>query len=1094
MNKKLKYVFALLCAVVLMAGIGLFSLESRFTEEKVDFQSLISDSNNVKEFAVEDGYLTALSDDPWIVYNTDKEKDYLGITLNVNYLSEDYKYTDIFICINGDFFREGINLEEGENRIEFNNAYRGVDYIRLDLLNEVGQQAGIESMVVNDREFVVDFALYDLWLSLSFLADKLSIIAIPVIIGAFIHFYIKSSDKKRLMLILSGVTVGIILLSLVITYASIGFKYKERKIEPEDFVSLFSQVKDYEVEEKTLTALSGDPWLTYRGDRLNNVRLVTVDVADMSMDSTSSEIFVFYSDNDRVIIPGRIKQGENTFTLPESNKKVDNIRVDLTYVVGSEMTLNDITFNKYEKIVPVIMGQWLSELCSVLLWLAISISPVLLVPVLKRIRAHKGKAAAFLSKLFMPLVAAGLLLTYLLSFNTGIAAFIPALLSGCLIGTFMKGNIKLYKLAIGLYALISVFIYILISGISTDNLLFSNDGGSGIRIFIAGVYYILLFCCAVALIRTNDYDKYKEHSVNFNLLFGIGFDSLVIFLMTVALEMTAKVFFEQMDVYMAFEAVMESSAIFLNLMLVAVIYMFIRWLFGGVVGRGLALFLYAIIYIGNFVKLKYHDSTFKPMDILQINDFFNIVTMYVPAVVLVILLVVIVIGLGVLAYKYRSVILRRKPSFSIAAVCLFITVSMANMLEANRFVDLGCNMNRLWLGTKSCVKEQGVVAYSYLKFKEISDIYPKADKNYSKDYMLQLKSDFDKLNNEAESDIKPDVILVMEESMSDIQRIPDVEFSMAVNENMNKYAKATTISPKYGGATGSVEFEALTGMSNYFFLDNVVPYVTYWNNDEEEIPSLAREFNNNGYNTVAIHPNNGTTYNRNNVYQCMGFDSFIEKKDLPFTNENITSDGYFTDAALAEVIKGQLDKNKEPSFVFAVTIENHTLYENKYKETEVKVSSDKLSEKELYNLEQYSQGVLNADRFIAEMVEYVDNAQRPTILYIWGDHLPALDAFGTLGYIEDKYNKYGTPLVAYSNFKEINVDCEYITPNQLAPQILRDAEINYSSYFDFIYSLREKYPVIHKEFGINSEDEDIKKYEIIQYDLLFGKKYLLGYD
>jgi phosphoglycerol transferase MdoB-like AlkP superfamily enzyme len=212
---------------------------------------------------------------------------------------------------------------------------------------------------------------------------------------------------------------------------------------------------------------------------------------------------------------------------------------------------------------------------------------------------------------------------------------------------------------------------------------------------------------------------------------------------------------------------------------------------------------------------------------------------------------------------------------------------------------------------------------------------------------------------------------------------------------------------------------------------------------------------------------------------------------LDFSEANVAADGYFKDDALADVIVDKLDESDEPTFLFAVTIENHTLYENKYEETEVKVDSDKLNDSELHTLEQYSQGVLNADRFIAKMVDYVENAQRPTILYVWGDHLPSLSAFGTLGYIEDNYNKYSTPLVAYSNYKDIEIGEDYITPNQLAPQILKDAEIDYSDYFDFIYSLREAYPVIQKEFGVPAEDEEIKKYELVQYDVLFGKGYLL---
>ena len=98
-----------------------------------------------------------------------------------------------------------------------------------------------------------------------------------------------------------------------------------------------------------------------------------------------------------------------------------------------------------------------------------------------------------------------------------------------------------------------------------------------------------------------------------------------------------------------------------------------------------------------------------------------------------------------------------------------------------------------------------------------------------------------------------------------------------------------------------------------------------------------------------------------------------------------------------------------------------------------------------------------------------------------------LEAFSAYGFTDDPYNQYSTPIVAYSNYKDIDIGCEYISPNQLAPQIILDAGIEHSSYYDYIYSLRDDYPVITKAFVTDTSGLDI--YELIQYDIMYGKKW-----
>ena len=57
----------------------------------------------------------------------------------------------------------------------------------------------------------------------------------------------------------------------------------------------------------------------------------------------------------------------------------------------------------------------------------------------------------------------------------------------------------------------------------------------------------------------------------------------------------------------------------------------------------------------------------------------------------------------------------------------------------------------------------------------------------------------------------------------------------------------------------------------------------------------------------------------------------------------------------------------------------------------------------------------------------------------------------------DSYKKYCTPVYAYSNYKEISMENEYISTSKIAPQILRDAGISYNAYFDVIYKSGERY-------------------------------------
>lgn len=533
----------------------------------------------------------------------------------------------------------------------------------------------------------------------------------------------------------------------------------------------------------------------------------------------------------------------------------------------------------------------------------------------------------------------------------------------------------------------------------------------------------------------------------------------------------------------------------LNIFLFVVMYLTIATL----INRGTANIvfggLYIFLFIGNIVKLIFHDTYFTIADIFQLADFFRIAKGYVTIerVALVILLVIVIAIVIYLERKRIKDSLRIKVRLLTFIPLLLLTnVSFTDVKNA-KFSDLNIIKELNWLSEREDANLRGIVVYNYFNALKYKEIFPQAPNGYTDELITEYIELFDRLEDNEDTNedgVVPNVIMVMMESQFELDNFSDIKINEVLDPVTKENKVATLISPRYGGGTASVEFEALTGLSVSFFPGDLIPYTTFFNSTKRELPSIAREFADNGYKTVAVHPNTASFYNRDKVYECMGFDEFVADESFEFNTANCTADGFMKNEELADKIIDKVEEansNEEPIFLFSVSIEGHREYTSKYTNVDVNIEDDVLTDAELLELNQYAQTVIEDDKFIEELINYVDSTDTPTIVYFFGDHLPKLTAFETYGFVLDSYNKYSTPIVAYSNYKDITIDTERISPNQLAPQVLKDAGINYSSYYDYIYSLREDYPVITKAFVTDNSGLEI--YEIIQYDIMYGKKW-----
>jgi phosphoglycerol transferase MdoB-like AlkP superfamily enzyme len=501
---------------------------------------------------------------------------------------------------------------------------------------------------------------------------------------------------------------------------------------------------------------------------------------------------------------------------------------------------------------------------------------------------------------------------------------------------------------------------------------------------------------------------------------------------------------------------------------------------------------YLVLLLGNGIKILYQDTMFKPIDFMVIGDLFRVMPNYIGTVGVVALCILVLVALGLVIWQIKRVgrFLRPRMSLLLLVLAIPALVFLCTQLTGDDYDDVLYG-KVAWLPETVYWRVNGSMVYNYYNCIDFMEVFPSKPDGYSASTMDALEQEFDQYATNSTFDVEPDVVLIMAESLFDVSQLEGVTYSIDPTATIRQYQVGNIVSSRYGGGTAGVEFEGITGFSNVFFLDDLIAYTTYMNNPSERIPSIASAFNDAGYQTTAIHLNDRGFYNRDIAYQVLGFDQFLSISDFTFNKEDYNADGYVRDEHFFAAIEAQLDSSDESQFVFGVSIECHNPYDAKFTETELKVTSDLLDEAATSQLEQYAQAVLDFDQALASFIDYLSQRERPTVLYIWGDHLPNLMATSATGYLSSNtYAKYITPFVAYSNYGTITVDTEYMTPNQITPQILMDTGIPHSSFYDYIYSLRETDPVLHHSYTSDLTTEGLQKYWLIQYDLMFGNQYL----
>ena len=525
-----------------------------------------------------------------------------------------------------------------------------------------------------------------------------------------------------------------------------------------------------------------------------------------------------------------------------------------------------------------------------------------------------------------------------------------------------------------------------------------------------------------------------------------------------------------------------------------------------------------ILGIVNYLKLIFRGDPLYPSDFTQITHMQSVIPMVMDYfswgyILIIIVSIVACIVAGIYMRRYiQNVKIHLGIRALLVIGSIFVLYAYGNF--ANTFMNKVFQKSGvdfvLWNQNENYASNGFVLGF----ISNLDTTVMEKPKNYSKENMLQIANDIKKqysgnIGNQKKKE-KPNIIFVMSESFWDPTKVTNLSFSEDPVPNLHHYIEnfpgGQTISPTFGGNTANVEFEALTSYSMSLLKPGSIPYQQVITN-KKEIPSIPTALKKEGYYTSAIHSFGRTFFKRDDVYKVLGFDKFNAED----TMENVDIDGdYISDLAMSKEIIAELEEQKQPTFIHAVTMQNHFPFtEGRFGENLIEISGLE-NEESKGELETYTEGLRRSDEALQYLIEQLDNLDRPTLLVFFGDHLPSLGTnksfYKENGYItnektpSERLAMAQTPLLMYANFDMPNDNLGLVSPIHFSNLIFDYAGLNKSSFYQFLSGLYKEIPVLRDELKVDKNGEVIndltkkqkemlEQYKMLQYDLLVGNQY-----
>lgn len=273
--------------------------------------------------------------------------------------------------------------------------------------------------------------------------------------------------------------------------------------------------------------------------------------------------------------------------------------------------------------------------------------------------------------------------------------------------------------------------------------------------------------------------------------------------------------------------------------------------------------------------------------------------------------------------------------------------------------------------------------------------------------------------------------------------------------------------PSVGAGTANTEFEILTGMNLDFFGPGEYPYKTIL--QETTCESLAYNLKELGYSAHAIHNNEGTFYERNEVFSRLGFDTFTSIEYMRI--REVTPTGWAKDEVLIGEIQKALKSTKGNDVIYTISVQGHGSYPTEKRENR-KIHLSGFSEEAQNNaFEYYVNEIYEMDLFLHDLITVLQYYPEKVMLILYGDHLPG---FGFKDTDLENGSIYQTEYVIWTNY-ELEKRERDLEAYQLSAYVMR--------LLGYQNGVLTKY---HQLF--EGKENYLEGLEMLEYDMLYGEQ------
>ena len=493
----------------------------------------------------------------------------------------------------------------------------------------------------------------------------------------------------------------------------------------------------------------------------------------------------------------------------------------------------------------------------------------------------------------------------------------------------------------------------------------------------------------------------------------------------------------------------------------------------------------AIIGVGNYFVVMFRSNPIVPWDIYSFETAMSVADNYVFSVDwalaehIAMFILMLIVGVRTNIRLNKKIL---RPILTVA-MCIPAYFYISYLWQDNLERNTGLNdtlFNAKYMHSKDGFFVSFILDIHFLQIEE--------PKNYSDEYALSLLNE-QKVEKVETPEELPDIIAIMDETFSDPAVLGEFEtnkdympfvHSILRGEVANTISGYTDVSV-LGGNTANSEFEFLTGNSMAFFPNGSVPYLQYIRDGISTIVPQLEEY---GYTTYGTHPYRAKGWNREFIYDLMGFDYRYFQGSFPFEDK---LRNYVSDEADFKSILEWRNNTEGPFFMFNVTMQNHSNYGGDFDNFDPQIVAKFKNTYSNKYLNKYLSLMYETDQDVASLLSELSQSDRKTIVVFWGDHQPndyvvrpiykeyGLD-FDNQTY-EQQQQRQKTPFFIWANYdiqEQTNVE---ISLNYLNILLFETAGLQLDEYQTFRKNLWQGQIPMMNAVGYRNDNGDLVEYD-----------------